>query len=45
MDKANRDSEEEWNLPRDLPRDRPNPQIYDEISFYDGRFLKKRFIK
>ena len=45
MGKANRDSEEEWNLTTDLPQDKPNPQIYNEISFYDGRFLKKRFNK
>jgi len=35
------------NLPRDLPQGRPNsepiPELY-EISFYDGRFSKKRFI-
>lgn len=44
---ANRDCEEKGNLPGDLPQDRPNPSHipeFDEIPFYNGRFLKKRVI-
>jgi hypothetical protein len=41
---ANKDREEERNLPRNLPPDRPNPIPILEIegiTFYDRRFLKK----
>jgi len=48
MDNTNKNCEEEKNLLGDLPWDklktRPIPE-FDEISFYDERFSKKKFIK
>ena len=48
MGNVDMDREEKRNLSGDLYRGRPNPRPipeFDEIPFYDGRFLKKRFIK
>jgi hypothetical protein len=47
MGDANMNHKEERNLLGDLPRGRLNlvPIIeFDEIPFYDGRFLKKKYI-
>jgi len=41
---ANKDREEERNLPRNLPPNRPNPipiLEFNDITFYDRRFFKK----
>ena len=48
MGNTNRDHEKKRNLLGNLPQYRPNPKHiseFNEIPFYDGRFLKKRFIK
>jgi hypothetical protein len=45
---TNKDREEDRNLPKNLPGDRPNhiPILeFNEITFYDRRFSKKGFIK
>jgi len=48
MGNTNMDRKEERNLLGDLTQGRPNLRFiseFDEISFYNGRFSKKRFIK
>jgi hypothetical protein len=49
MDNINRDREEKRNLFQDLSRvESVNPWCifeFDKILLYDGRFLKKKFIK
>jgi hypothetical protein len=45
---TNKNGKEEKNLLGDLPWSRSKPRPipeFDEISFYDERFSKKRFIK
>jgi hypothetical protein len=48
MGNTNKDHQEEMDLLRDLPQGKLNPRLvleFDEISLYNGRFSKKRFIK
>jgi hypothetical protein len=48
MGNTNMDRKEKRNLLGDLTRGRPNLRFiseFDEISLYDKRFSKKRFIK